>query len=92
MFIKRSINASTKRNRSIGPKIHPLADAYRRDDVTPGGKPGQPHLARVAKVMLGQSMDPAVISTIINGVRLTRRRSPSLMPDKLAGHAAFANS
>jgi len=39
--------------------------------------------------MLGQSMDPAVISAIINGVRLTHRRSPSLMSDKLAGHVAL---
>lgn len=90
--LMRSINASAKRDRSIGPKILPFADAYRRDDVTPEGKTGQPHLARVAKDMLGQSMDPAVISAIINGVRLTRRRLPSLMPDKLASHAAFANN
>lgn len=55
-----------------------------------GRMPGRPHL--VAKVMLGQSMVPAVISAIINGVRLTPRRSPSLMFDKLAGHAAFANN
>lgn len=45
--LMRSINASAKRDRSIGPKILPFADAYRRDDVTLGEKTGQPHLARV---------------------------------------------
>ena len=46
--LMRSINASTKRDGSIGPKIHSLADAYSRDDVTPkGGNPGRPHLARL---------------------------------------------
>ena len=48
--LMRSINASAKRDESIGPKIHSLADAYPRDDVTPkgegGGNPERPHLAR----------------------------------------------
>lgn len=63
-----------------------------RDDVTREETGSDRISSRVAKVMLGQSMDPAVISAIINGVRLTRRRSPLLMFDKLAGHAAFANN
>lgn len=39
--LMRSINASAKRDGSIGPKIHPLADAYRGGMMLPhGGNPG----------------------------------------------------
>lgn len=117
--LMRFINASPKRDRihraensppssmSAGDRSGRKGGKGRRD-VLPIHREGsgESHLARVAKALLGQSMDPAVISAIINvKLHLTRRRSSSLMSDKLAGrpvgHAilppamscyAFANS